>query len=283
VTLKTILDEMNQQLAKAGFEQSHFEARHIVQECLGLTFSQVASQPDHQLSEAEAIKLRDWSTQRAQGVPLAYLSGHKGFYKYDFLVERGVLVPRPETELIVETALRRLDERSVPAQALADLGCGSGCIGLSLAAEMSALRVWAVDINPKACALTTQNAERLGVDVRVRVENRQVERWMPGMHFDIVVANPPYIAEDDPNVQPSVKAFEPKEALFSGEEGLEHIRGWANWAIKHLKPKGIFVCEIGATQSRDVQSLFARVGFDQIQIERDLAGHDRVISGIKAR
>lgn len=282
MTLQGAIEQLIQSFAKAGMEQPQFEARQLVQECLNLSFSQLMSQPDRQLEAAALGKLKVWQNERLQGVPLAYLSKHKGFYKYDFFVESGVLVPRPETEIVVETALRRLEDRP-SISSLADLGCGSGCIGLSVANELTELHLWAVDISPKACEITLKNAIAFGLQDRVKVENKRVEEWNPNMQFDCIVANPPYIAENDTRVQPSVRKYEPHEALFAADDGLEAIRSWAQWSFGHLGPKGIFVCEIGANQGRLVQDMLAKMGFDSIQADRDLAGHERVISAIRLR
>jgi release factor glutamine methyltransferase len=283
MTFHKAIDEIIATFAAAGMDGPQFEARQMVQECLGLTFAQLMSDPDRILSGEILSRLKEWSGQRAKGVPLAYLSGHKGFYKYDFLVEPGVLVPRPETEIVVETALRRIEERA-STHLMADLGSGSGCIGLSIASELTELLLWAVDVSAKACEVTRKNAIALGVMERVKIENSKVEEWKPGLAFDLIVANPPYICAKDTAIDPNVKKHEPHEALFAGEEGLEFVQGWAAWAYQHLRPKGgIFISEIGAGQSRSVQDIFAKQGFDQIQIERDLAGHERVISGIRVR
>lgn len=283
MTLQGAIDDLIAAFAAHGFEQPQFEARHLVQECLQLTFAQLMSQPDRMLDASAVDKLTGWKRQRLEGIPLAYLSRHKGFYKYDFIVEPGVLVPRPETELVVEAALRRIEDRSLPTSTVADLGCGSGCIGLSLASELTGLKLWAVDASDKACEVTRRNAEALGVSERVKVEHKRVEDWEPDLRFDLIVANPPYIAQNDSRVQESVRRFEPPEALFSGEDGLEAMRRWSEWTLRHLQRQGIFVCEFGAGQVRMVQDTLAKIGFAQFQIERDLSGHDRVISALRMR
>lgn len=282
MTLQEALNDLVQSFSQAQMADPHLEARQLVQECLQLTFAQLLSQPDRALSADDERRVRDWKNKRLRGMPLAYLAGHRGFYKYDFHVEPGVLVPRPETELVVEVALRRIDERGA-AFAMADLGSGSGCIGLSVLAEMTELRLWALDASLKACEVTYRNALALGVDQRVKIENKRVEEWDPGLQFDLIVANPPYIAEGDPNVDPGVRAHEPAEALFAGEDGLAAVRSWTPWVLRHLKARGIFVCEIGAGQAGQVQEILTKEGFDDIQIDRDLAGIERVLSAIRKR
>ena len=278
--LQDTLNEVAQTLAAASFEQAQFEARQLVQDCLDLTFAQLLSQPERELTPEQLTRLTFWTTERARGVPLAYLARRRGFYKYDFLVEPGLLVPRPETEMVVETALRRSEECARVIN-LADLGCGTGCIGLSLLCEMSQLNLWAVDRDPLAVKVTAQNAAALFLTERVTPVHAAVERWEPGRYFDMVVANPPYISENDTAVEKAVRKFEPAHALFSGEDGFEALRQWTAWANRNLKPGGLFVCEFGATQGRLMQDLLARHSFTNIQLERDLSGHDRVISALK--
>lgn len=242
-----------------GIEQPDFEARRLI-------------------SESETPEqAREWAKRRLNGEPLAYLSGTKGFYKYEFSVGPGVLVPRPETEHVVEVALKR----KPTASTIADLGSGSGCIGLSLVSDLPEARLWAVEASDKACQTTAQNAEDLAVDDRVTVIFKNAEEWKPSRQFDLIVANPPYIAMGDKAVQKSVHDFEPHAALYSGADGLTAIRAWVPWAFQYLAPGGVFVCEIGTGQSPAVRSIMASSGFTEIEVVSDLAGHDRVVSGVK--
>ncbi len=231
------------------------------------------------LTPQQDRELKEWLSQRASGMPLAYLSGCKGFFKHEFLVEKGVLVPRPETELVVETALARARGKRV--RAMADLGCGTGCIGLSLAAEWREARLWCLDASVKACGVTAKNAAKLGVDDRVFVLNARVENWKPKQALDLIVANPPYIPLGDTRVQKSVHQYEPHEALYSGADGLEALRSWSGKAAEWLNRGGLFVCEIGAGQSSAVGAIMADAGFKDIETARDLAGIERVLSGVK--
>ena len=280
LSLEATLSVVIQRLGEAGFTDAAFEARQLAQDCLNLTFTQILTQGDRILTEAEIQTITTWTTERARGVPLAYLSRRKGFYKYDFVVEPGLLVPRPESEMVVETAIRRSEEMKT-MERLADLGTGTGCIGLSLTLEFSEANLWAVDRDPLALAVTNRNAEVLGVRDRVTTINATLPKWDPGRPFDVVVANPPYIAVNDPGVEGSVRAFEPSHALFAGEEGFGALREWATWSSAHLKKDGLFVCEFGASQGRLMHEMLVRLGFVDLQMERDLAGHDRVVSARK--
>ena len=280
MTLQNGLDYLIRKFKDAGLAEPQYEARQLVQEALGITLSQLLSHPDRDLEIAHSEKIQQWAAERARGVPLAYLSGHKGFYRYDFAVEPGVLVPRPESELVVETAIRRA-EGLPKIHNIVDMGCGSGCIGLSLILEISSAYLWAVDSSLKACELTRKNAQQLGVESRLRVENKRVEDWSTPEHFEIIVANPPYIAKNDPRVERAVREHEPHEALFGGEDGLEFLRRWSKWAHQMLNKNGVFVCEFGSDQGEQMKKILTNFGFVDLQIEKDLAGLDRVISGVR--
>lgn len=249
----------------AGFEDPGLEARHLLREA-GVQLT---------VDEVQLNKVREWRDKRVMGIPLAYISGVKGFYKHEFRVAPGVLIPRPETEHVVETALRRW--ASEPRDTFADLGCGSGCIGLSLALEKPGTLPTLVDQSPFACEIAAKNATRLKVPATVI--HSPVEAWRPVKKLSLVVANPPYIAEGDPEVQASVHQFEPHAALYSGRDGLEALRSWTAWSARNLKSGGLLVYEIGTGQSAAVSAIMTQHGFKDIEIEKDLAGHDRVVSG----
>ncbi len=247
-----------------------------MREALRIDFNELILH-DKELDAAEKIKIEKWTADRLAGVPLAYLSGKKGFHKYEFNVRSGVLVPRPETELLVDAGISRI-QRGARIK-IADLGCGSGCVGISLLKEIEGSELSAVDISPIPCSLTAENAKLLGVAERTQVFQSDVISWKPAGLFELIVANPPYIANGDPAVEPAVDKFEPHEALYSGVDGLNAIRAWVNWAPDYLQSNGIMALEIGTGQSAQVEEIMAKAGFEDIQIIKDFAGHDRIISG----
>lgn len=267
--------------ARAGFDQPQMEARQVAQAVLKWTPADLLVQTDYQLQPSQVKIMEQWSQKRLDGVPLAYLTGLKGFYKNDFLVEPGVLVPRPETEIIIDVALKRKDPESV--KFIADLGCGTGCIGLTLVQEFKGSRLYAIDRALSACTLTAVNATRLNLIDRVHVFHATVMDWQPKHQFDLVVANPPYIALNDPNVQSGVHQHEPHEALYSGATGLESIVEWAERTWDFLRPGGLMVFEMGAGQSSAVRKVIERLGFSEIEFTKDLADIERVVSAIKPR
>jgi release factor glutamine methyltransferase len=277
VTLRELEREMKTQL-QAAFADPAFETRQILSATLQINSGELLFREDKEVDAAAVEKSRHWASERARGIPLAYLTGVKGFYKHEFFVEPGVLVPRPESEHIVEVALQRVGEQKLHIKNLADLGCGSGILGLSLALEFPQSTLWAVDNSQAARRVTLRNAEKLGVRNRMQMIERGVESFKPNVAFELIVANPPYIAEGDAAVEASVHQHEPHSALYAGENGLADIRAWSQWSSRHLVKNGLFVCEIGASQSAAARDIMAGLKYKDIRITKDLAGHDRVIS-----
>ena len=254
------------------FSDPGFEARQLIQAALNISAIDFVREGERELSQHEISRLQEWSIQRLSGMPLAYLSGKKGFFKASFFVEPGVLVPRPESEMVVEAALQFRSLRQ-----MADFGCGSGCIGLSILQECPGAYLFAVDVSPVAIRVTNRNATALNLASRVSVVQSKIEDWSSPVGLDLVVANPPYIAQGDMRVQRSVHEFEPHTALFSGPSGLEAIAAWSAKAYSALNDGGGFVCEIGAGQTSDARAILERIGFTEIEIRCDLAGIERVL------
>jgi release factor glutamine methyltransferase len=281
------IHELERQLATmfkgAGFETPGFEARQLLLAALNLEMGDLLSAEEMGVAPQLVQKIQDWMNQRIAGVPLAYLTGKKGFYKHDFLVMPGVLVPRPETEHVLEVALARVLEQRLTVRNFADLGSGSGCLGLSLLAELPSAKLFAIDSSDIAYENTRRNAKALKLDARFASVHAPVESWKATVRFELVVANPPYIALGDTNVQPSVHEHEPHTALYSGADGLTAIRAWARWAREALQPGGVFVCEIGSGQTQAVKDIIEGLGFQKTRVTKDLAGHDRVVSALNKR
>ena len=215
----------------------------------------------------EALCLR-----RAAGEPLAYLVGEKEFYGLMLRVDRRVLVPRPDTETLVEWALEALEGR--PAPSLVDLGTGSGAIALALASRRPDAHVEAVDRSEEALAVARANAQRLGLPV-----NFQAASWLEGSGtgLDLIVSNPPYIADADPHL--AALGHEPLSALASGRDGLDDIRAIVAQAPAHLAAGGWLLLEHGWDQAGAVRALLLSAGFAQVQSRRDLAGIERASGG----
>ena len=222
------------------------------------------------------------------GEPLQYVMGRWAFRHLDVMVDSRVLIPRPETELLVDIVLQHCNARRRKNQKflIADVGTGSGVIGLSILAEMplDTAEVWMTDISDDAVHVARANAAGIG---RAATHGRfAVGHWCEALpkdvmgHFDVIVSNPPYIAQGDAEVDEAVRTWEPHGALFSGNDGLDDIRILVAQAPQWLKPAGLLVVEMGYRQADDVQKIFRDAGLVDVVVHRDLAGLDRFVSGI---
>lgn len=233
------------------------------------------------IAEVEAMAARVEA-----GEPVAYVVGRAGFRHLDLYVDRRVLIPRPETELVAAAAIECAAPRSRPV-IVADLGTGSGAIGLSLAAELpiDGTTVWLADADADALAVARANLAGLDGQRAANVRIAEPGSWfdvLPAdVRFDVVVANPPYVADQSPDVEPQVAAWEPQRALFSGPDGLDDLRAIIAAAPGHLATDGWLVVEIGYDQGDAVGALLTAAGFGTVEIRRDLTGHDRIaIAGL---
>jgi release factor glutamine methyltransferase len=212
--------------------------------------------------------------RRRLGEPVAYLTGRREFWSLSLDVSPAVLIPRPDTELLVEWALQRLRDVKVPV--VADLGTGSGAIALAIASERPDARVIATDQSRDALSQARHNAQRLGLE---RVEFRQGDWLAPlGESFDLIVSNPPYIAENDPHL--ASLRYEPRRALTSGPDGLADLRRIAAEARAYLWHRSVLLMEHGAEQGAAVRALLQEFGYVQIETRRDLNGHERATLGV---
>ena len=257
------------------------EARWLCQEASGLEGVSWLQGLEEGATQRAVAHLDAMVARRRAGEPLQYVLGHWSFRRLDLLVDRRVLIPRPETEQVVEVALALLEDRPKPL-VIADLGTGSGAIALSLAVELpvAGVEVWATDASPDALDVARANLAgigRPGANVRV-VEGD----WFDGLaadlrgRLDLVVSNPPYVAEHDELV-PEVRDWEPAEALLAGPDGLAALRQIVAASPGWLAPGGWLVTEIGATQGEQVAALARDAGLVDVDVRPDLAGHDRIL------
>jgi release factor glutamine methyltransferase len=225
-----------------------------------------------QIASFEAMLAR-----RAAGEPMAYVLGFRGFWTLDLMTRPGVLIPRPETELVVERALVMVTE---PATRVLDLGTGSGAIALALASEHPRAEVTATEASDTAFEMARENASANALEIELLMGDP--EDWflpVTARRFDLIVSNPPYIAKGDPALAPEVERYEPTEALISGDDGLDDLRAIIAGAPTHLEANGWLIVEHGYEQGPAVRALFAEAGFSQIDTHRDLAGYERVTEG----
>lgn len=228
-------------------------------------------------------KIQSAIQRRKDGEPLAYILGEKEFYGINFFVNENVLIPRPETELLVDLALNYLDQNNKATDIL-DLGCGSGCIGLSLLKKNLKVNLVAADISSLALEVAKKNAIALGLIGRSQFVECEATRFgqQINKNFDIIVANPPYVDATTKNKDVVALSYEPELALYAEDLGRAFIPAWLNAVAKHKKKSYLIAFEIGFDQGEYAKQVFTDSNFfDRIELHKDLAGHDRVILGIK--
>ncbi len=254
-------------IAASGIDRR--EARLLLAEVCGFSEASVAASPEQALPFEVETAFLDLAAKRKAGIPVAYLLGRKEFYGLELSVNPAVLIPRPETELLVDLALERKPGRVL------DLGTGSGAVALAIKFHLRHARVVAVDADLSALQTARRNATKLNLEVDFRHG-----RWfdpVAGERFDLVVSNPPYVAEGDPHL-PALR-HEPLAALVAGADGLDCIRDIARGAAAHLEPGGWLLVEHGRGQDAAVRGLFAAAGLESIRTWPDLAGIPRATGG----
>lgn len=251
------------------------DARVLMAHCLGKPTSFLFTWPEHIPRDSEARQFQEWVARRVAGEPVAYLIGRREFYGHEFLVSPETLIPRPDTELLVDTVLDSLSADRL--QRVADLGAGTGAIAISLALARPAWHVIAVDTSTVILDLVERNRQRLGAG---NVQPLQ-SNWCSQLQgpLDAVVSNPPYIPDDDPHLEEGDVRFEPRTALAAGSDGLADIRIIAAQSHERLRAGGLLALEHGYDQGNAVRQILHDAGFIGIETRRDLAGHDRVTLG----
>ena len=273
-TRAAALDAAARRLGAAGVAAPRREARLLMQHALKITREALLANDDRALAGGEARRFAALVRRRAAREPLAYLTGRCEFWSLDFAVDRSVLVPRPETETVVEAVLA-CAARFAPRPRLLDLGTGSGCLLLALLTELPGALGFGVDISPAAVSLARGNARRHGLDGRASFA---VADWGAPIcgRFDIVVSNPPYVATAAlASLAPDIVRHEPRAALDGGADGYTRYRRLAPDAARLLAPEGVAAVELGAGMADGVAGLFAAAGLAEIGRRRDLAGIER--------
>ena len=260
-------------LSASGLPQA--EAKILLGFALGLERSYIAAHPEAEVAENFAAAVRSLYARRREGEPIAYLLGEREFFGLMLRVTPDVLIPRPETELLVERSLARLANRVAPR--VLDLGTGSGAAAIALAYARADAEVWAADISPAALAVAQENAARHGVRLRLVQSD-----WFGSLElerFDFILSNPPYVASADPHLAEGDVRFEPRHALAGGGDGLDCIRQIARGARDHLVSDGWLVFEHGWNQGARCEQLLRELGYTEVADTGDLSGHPRVCEG----
>jgi release factor glutamine methyltransferase len=260
---------------QASLPLDPLENRILLCEATGLTRVQLITQGDRALTPDEAARLDELVARRLRGEPIAYIVGRREFFGLDFHVGPAVLIPRPDTELIVELALERLPETS---PRLLDMGTGSGAIAVAVAHTRPDADVTALDVSPDALDVARENAAANGARVRF-LESSWFDALAAGDTFDVIASNPPYIAAGDEHLAQGDLRFEPVGALTDHADGLSALRIIVAGSPRHLAPGGWLLLEHGYDQAAAVRALLLQAGFTDVQSWRDLAGIERVSGG----
>ena len=263
-----------QRMLAAATASAALDAEVLLAEVLGCSRSELAARSERELSRAQSQRLETLAQRRLAGEPVAYLTGRREFWSLDLEVNRDVLVPRPETELLVDLALASL--RDIARPEVLDLGTGSGAIALAIASERPDALVTAVDASGPALTVAARNAARLGVG-NVRCLQGSWYGAVVTQRFHAIVANPPYVADDDPHL--ATLAHEPRSALVAGPQGLDALTTICAGAVSHLHDPGVVIVEHGSAQGPAVRALFAANRLSRIETFDDLAGLPRATRG----
>jgi release factor glutamine methyltransferase len=279
--LKRALASAVDRLESADVGSPRMNAEVLLMFVLGVNRAYLYAHPERELTAEEEARYDEVLAQRATGMPSQYITGHQEFWGLDFVVTPAVLIPRPETEHLVETVLELA--RGIARPKLVDVGTGSGCVALALAHELKSAAVYAVDVSADALEIAGANAARLRLDGRVHFTQSNVLEALAGVHdFDFVVSNPPYVGFGEADkVQKSVRDFEPRVAVFAGEQGLDVIRPLIEQAHRALKPGGWLAMEIGYSMRDAVVNLLSPTMWEDVRVVPDLQGIPRVVAARK--
>jgi release factor glutamine methyltransferase len=270
------LIDLAEKLAAAGIEQARSEAWLLLSAATGRGRAKLIAGAAPPLSRAEEERLAALAARRLAREPMAYILGRREFWSLPLQVTPAVLVPRPESETVVEAALEKLADRAAPLRIL-DLGTGSGCLLLALLSELPHASGLGIDCSAAALAIAGTNAERLGLAGRAAFREGDWGRGLEG-RFDLIVSNPPYVARTDrESLAPEVRAFEPEGALFAGEDGLSAYHALAPDCARLLANDGVVLLEIGQGQGASVESIMRQHGLALVASRPDLAGIERCL------
>ena len=262
---------------RAGIETAELDARLLAEAAFAMDRLELVNRERDEPTPEQVKSFEAYARRRLEGEPVFRILGEKEFWGLSFKLNAATLVPRPETELLVEKALEivgRLDQARI-----LDLGTGTGCIPISILTEYSDITAVAVDLAPEALEMARFNANRHGVGTRfTTLQGSWFDPLEPGERFDLITSNPPYIESAEiETLMVEVREHDPRLALDGGADGLAAYRAIASEASLFLKPDGVLLLEIGSGQGQSVSDILVGAGFQQVEISQDLGGHDRVI------
>ena len=275
-----LLVDASKQLKLYKFNSAKLDAELILSKTLGLSREKILLNLNEKINDEVLEKFNYYLKLRKQNRPIAYILGFKDFWKYKFQVDKNVLIPRPETEIIIEQALKNLPKLS--KKNILDIGTGSGCIIISIIKERENCKATAIDKSLKALKVAKLNAEMHHVQKKIKFLNIDVDKYFANK-YDLIVSNPPYIKDIEIlSLDKDVKLNEPKLALSGGKSGLNKVFKVIKKSQKLLKTNGKLILEIGFKQSKEVKKYLIKNNFNQIQVFKDLSRKDRCIVSTKA-
>lgn len=281
-TIRRLIVWTTEDFQGRGFDSPRLDAELLLGQVLGKTRIEIILEGERPLEKGELDRFRELVRRRRTGEPTAYLLGHREFYGTLLEVDKNVLVPRPDTEILVEVALDRTRALTAAGSAI-DLCTGSGCVAIAFGLARRGWTVTGVDLSAPAVEVARRNAIRAGLVTGVQFETGDLFDPLP-LEFavDLITANPPYIpTEVIPTLEVGIRTFEPRLALDGGQDGLRITRRIVEAAPSRLKPEGVLALEIHYDQGPTVAELLEHAGFTEIQVHRDYGGHERVVSGRK--
>ena len=277
-TVQRVLDWSVGYLREHGSDSPRLDAEILLAHSCGWQRIQLYTNYDRPLTTDQRGRMREFIQRRAQAEPVAYLVGYREFFGLDFEVDSSVLIPRPDTETLVRTALDALKEREDPT--VLDIGTGSGCIAVALAVNCPTAQLTAVDISSEALIIAAGNAAKHKMQDRIQFFESNVFSGVPEQQFDLIASNPPYVREDElEGLDADVRGHEPVGALVGGADGLDVVRRITSEAPEFLKPGGHLMLEIDGQQAESVAQLLDDNGYQNVGIEKDLSGIQRVVFG----
>ncbi|MBT6328792.1 MAG: peptide chain release factor N(5)-glutamine methyltransferase [Kordiimonadaceae bacterium] len=277
-TLLALRKEIETALKNASIEEAEIDTRLLISHALNLTAIDYAIDGDRLVKDSDYNKIITLRDQRCSRIPMSQIFGEKEFWSLNFKVTSDTLTPRPDSETLIEAALKEIPERNKELRIL-DMGTGTGCLLLTLLSELPKATGLGTDISDKALKVAIENAQSLNLASRAEF---RISNWWDNLReaekFDVIISNPPYIGlKEKPGLSPEVKDHEPAEALFSGPDGLDDYQKISQQLNDHLKQGGIFIVEIGYTQAANVKEIFTSAGFNNISLHKDLAARNRCL------
>jgi len=275
-SLGCLLMQAKKKLKESGIGEYALDSELIMMDVMHMNRINVLTNSTILLTEQQQSDFDKKIQRRMNKEPVAYILGYREFMGLDFYVESGVLIPRPDTEILVEAVLNIIRNNNKKVN-VAEVGAGSGCISISIAKFVNA-ECYCTDINPKAIEISIKNAKLNKVEDEVHFYNGDIFNALPSMKFDIIVSNPPYIRKKDiALLMPDVRNYEPENALCGGADGLDFYRRITIDGKNLLKPGGYIFYEIGYDEAEEVSRILAESGYNDIRVKKDLSGLDRVV------